>query len=259
MYFDTHAHYDAEQFDSDRDQLLSTFQKENISYVLNPGCDLKTSEIAISISDQHDFFYAAVGIHPSECGIYNTKSTQDDCILHLRDLANHKKVKAIGEIGLDYYWETNPPSEVQEAVFHSQMTLAGECDLPVIIHDRDAHEACLKVVQAHKDVRGVYHCYAGSVEYAKILLDLGYLMSFTGVITYKNARKTLEVLEYLPLESIMLETDSPYLSPVPNRGKRNDSRNLKYIAQVVADIKNISLEECVQVTTENGKRFFNIH
>lgn len=257
MYFDTHAHYDADAFDEDRLTLLASLPESQISYVLNPGCDLPSSKTAISLSEKFPFFYAAVGIHPSECGFMDREEKVSDTIQTLRELAHHEKVKAIGEIGLDFYWETNPPAEVQSMVFHGQMSLAEELNLPVIIHDREAHEACLKVIQSHK-ARGVYHCYSGSVEHAKILLDLGYMMSFTGVITYKNARKTLEVLEYLPMESIMLETDSPYLSPVPMRGKRNDSRNLCYMAQVLADIKGISLEECGRITTENGLRFFDI-
>lgn len=257
MYFDTHAHYDTEQFEEDRFQLLESLPHSQISYVFNPGCDLPSSKTAISLAEKFPFLYAGVGIHPSECGELVSPEQVTEAIAQLRQLAEHPKVKAIGEIGLDYYWDTNPPSEVQEAVFHGQMSLAEELNLPVIIHDREAHEPCLKVIQSH-NTRGVYHCYSGSVEYAKILLDLGYIMSFTGVITYKNARKTLEVLEYLPLDSIMLETDSPYLSPVPKRGKRNDSSNLCYMAQVLADIKGISLEECARITTENGLRFFQI-
>lgn len=254
MFFDTHAHYDAEQFQSDREELLGSLPDFGVSLVLNPGCDLPTSQQAVHFSEKFPHVYSAVGIHPSEVGGLDLNSTIDQ----LKSMGKGEKVMAIGEIGLDYYWEDNPSKEVQHDFFNSQMLLAKELSLPVIIHDREAHGDSLEIVQAHKDVLGVFHCYAGSVEMSKKLLDLGYYLSFTGVVTYKNARKTLEVLEYLPLDRIMLETDSPYLSPVPNRGKRNDSRNLQYIAQVVADIKGISLEECARITMENGKRCFHI-
>lgn len=258
MFFDTHAHYDAEQFDSDRDSLLSSLPSQGVSLVLNPGCDLPSSQFAVDLADKYPYFYAAVGIHPSECGERFDSDTLDDVINQLKNIASHPKVKAIGEIGLDYYWESNPSKEAQHYFFHAQMNLSTDLDLPVIIHDRDAHEDCLEVVKEYPFSRGVYHCYAGSVEYAKILLDLGYMMSFTGVITYKNARKALEVLEYLPLDAIMIETDAPYLTPVPHRGKRNDSSKLCHTAQVIADLKGISLEECARITKENGLKFFNI-
>lgn len=255
MFFDTHAHYDADAFDEDRMELLASLPSQGVDFVLNPGCDIETSKKAISYSEAFPHVYAAVGIHPSECGGFEVSDT----INQLRTLANHEKVKAIGEIGLDFYWEENPSSEVQHAIFHGQMGLAEELKLPVIIHDREAHDPCLKVVQSYKNVTGAYHCYSGSTEYAKILVDMGYMLSFTGVITYKNARKTLEVLEYLPLDRIMLETDAPYLTPVPFRGKRNDSTKLVHTAQVLADLKGISLEECGEITTKNGLKFFGIN
>lgn len=257
MFFDTHAHYDADAFDDDRTALLESMPSHGISYILNPGCDIPSSKTAIALSNQFPFLYSAVGIHPSECGAYDSEEKCVALAEELEELSKHQKVKAIGEIGLDYYWESNPPSLVQERVFHTQMSLAKKVKLPVIIHDREAHQGCYEVVRGY-DVRGVYHCYSGSVEYAKTLLNLGYIFSFTGVVTYKNARKTLEVLEYLPIESIMLETDAPYLPPVPFRGKRNDSSKLTFTAQVLADIKGISLEECGRITTENGLRFFQI-
>ncbi|MFI3249431.1 MAG: TatD family hydrolase [Eubacteriales bacterium] len=253
MFFDTHAHYDDQKFDEDRETLLASLPEQSISLVLNPGCDIETSKIAISLADRFEHVYAGVGIHPSECGGLDLNTT----ISELENLSNHPKVKAIGEIGLDFYWEENPSPEIQEEFFHAQMALAKKLKLPVIIHDREAHKACLDIVQQY-DVSGVYHCYSGGVDHAKILIDRGWMLSFTGVITYKNARKTLEVLDFLPIEHIMLETDSPYLAPVPFRGKRNDSRYLPHIAQVVADCKGISLEECAKITKDNGKRFFHI-
>lgn len=254
MLFDTHAHYDASQFDQDREELLENLPKEGVSYLLNPGCDLESSETAVAFAQKYAHVYAGVGYHPSEVLGVDLEKT----LVKLRELAQNPKVKAIGEIGLDYYWEDNAPKEVQQAFFHGQMSLAEELLLPVIIHDREAHADSLEVVQAHPGLRGVFHCFSGSVEMAKQLLDLGYYLSFTGVITYKNARKTLEVVDYVPLERIMLETDSPYLSPEPRRGRRNDSRNLQYINRCVAERKGISEEECGAITLENSKKFFNI-
>lgn len=254
MFFDTHAHYDAENFGEEAREILASLPAQGVSLVVNPGCDIPSSKAAIAFAQEFPHVYAGVGIHPSDVKDLDLDST----ISTLETLGKEEKVKAIGEIGLDYYWEDNAPKERQKAFFHAQMELSKRLSLPVIIHDREAHQDSLEVVQAHPEVRGVFHCYSGSVEFAKSLLDLGYMLSFTGVITYKNARKTLDVVDFVPLDRIMLETDSPYLTPVPNRGKRNDSRNLQYIAQVVADRKGISLEECGRITTENGKKFFNI-
>lgn len=254
MYFDTHAHYDDGKFDPDRQDLLASLPQNDVSLMVNIGCDLQSSQQSLAFAQAHPHIYAAVGFHPGEVkGV-----AMEENLSKIKAMAQEEKVKAIGEIGLDYHWEDNAPKEEQQRWFHNQMELAEELSLPVIIHDREAHQDSLTVVQSHPKVRGVFHCYSGSVEFAKNLLDLGYMLSFTGVITYKNAKKTREVLEYLPLDRIMLETDAPYLSPEPNRGKRNDSRNLPYIAQTVADIKGISLEECAKITKENGKRFFQI-
>ena len=176
----------------------------------------------------------------------------------LRTLAAHEKVKAIGEIGLDYYWKENPPKDFQKMVFHAQMELAEELGLPVIIHDREAHQDCLEVVKAHPNVKGVYHCYSGSLEDAKVLTKLGWMLSFTGVVTYKNARKSLEVIDWLPLDRMMIETDAPYLTPDPWRGKRNDSAKVYRVAETIAAVKGIDPEETARITLENGKRFFGI-
>ena len=176
----------------------------------------------------------------------------------LRELAGDEKVKAIGEIGLDYYWEQNPPKEFQQRVFRDQMALAEELDLPVIVHDREAHGDSLSIVRAFPRVRGVFHCFSGSAEMAKELVKLGWMISFTGVLTYKNARKAVEAAQAVPLERLMIETDSPYMAPVPHRGKRNDSGYLEHICRRLAEIKGISWEDCARITTENGKRFFAI-
>ncbi len=254
MYFDTHAHYDAQAFAGEGETLLAQLPQEGISYLLNPGCDLESSATALAFAQRFPHVFAAVGFHPSEVG----KVPWEQAVLSLRQWGQEEKVKAIGEIGLDYYWEENPPRDVQQQWFHNQMELAEELSLPVIIHDREAHQDCLSLVQAHPQVGGVFHCYSGSVEMAKQLLDLGYYLSFTGVITFKNARKTLEVVDYVPLDRILLETDSPYLAPEPNRGKRNDARNLPYIAQTIAQRKGISQEDCAEITRKNAFACFHI-
>ena len=253
MYFDTHAHYDSDVFNDDRLEILENLPLNNVSLVLNPGCDLNSSESAVRLAEQFPHVYAAVGVHPSDCTSYS-----DEVEDRFRELARHSKVRAIGEIGLDYYWEDNAPREVQKDVFHRQMKLAQSLALPVIIHDREAHADCLEVVQAYPNVKGVYHCYSGSAEYAKSLLQMGWMLSFTGVITYKNARKSLEVIEAIPMEHIMIETDAPYLTPVPFRGKRNNSGHVHLVCEMIAQVKGISPEECARITLENGKRFFGI-
>ncbi|MGE4277120.1 MAG: TatD family hydrolase [Lawsonibacter sp.] len=251
--FDTHAHYDSGAFNSDRMDVLSAMPQQGVELILNPGCDLASSRTAVDLADAFSFVYAAVGVHPSDCGDW-----QDSVIHELRTLAGHPKVRAVGEIGLDYYWKDNPPRDLQLTVFHRQMELAEELSLPVIIHDREAHHDCLEVVRAHPGVTGVYHCYSGSLEDAKVLVKLGWMISFTGVVTYKNARKALEVIDWLPTDRIMIETDSPYLTPEPFRGKRNDSGYVHLVAETIARVKGLDPEEVARLTLENGKRFFHI-
>ena len=253
MLFDTHAHYDSGAFHADRMEVLASMPEKGVELILNPGCDLETSRTAVALADAFGHVYAAVGVHPSDCETYT-----DEVEEQLRQLAKNSKVKAIGEIGLDYYWKDNAPSEVQKEVFHRQMALAEELGLPVIVHDREAHHDCLEVVKAHPNVKGVYHCYSGSLEDAKILIKLGWMLSFTGVVTYKNARKSLEVIEWLPVDRIMIETDSPYLTPEPFRGKRNDSGHVHLVAETIARVKGMEPDEVAKITLENGKRFFNI-
>ena len=251
--FDTHAHYDSGAFNADRMELLASMPERDVELILNPGCDLESSKTAVSLADAFPYVYAAVGVHPSDCGGWT-----DSHVDRLRELAKHPKVRAIGEIGLDYYWKENPPKDFQKQVFHAQMELAEELSLPVIIHDREAHQDCLGVVKAHPNVKGVYHCYSGSLEDAKTLVKLDWMLSFTGVVTYKNARKSLEVIEWLPMDRIMIETDSPYLTPEPFRGKRNDSSRVHLVAETIARVKGIEAEEAARITLENGKRFFRI-
>ena len=253
MLFDTHAHYDAEQFDQDREAVLGALPSRDVSLVVNPGCDVPSSRKAVELARAWPFLYAAVGYHPENCA---------PCIPVdldiLRELAGDPRVVAIGEIGLDYYWEENPPREHQQQVFRDQMALAKELDLPVIVHDREAHADSLATVKEFPGVRGVFHCYSGSAEMAAELVKLGWMVSFTGVLTYKNARKAVEAAQAVPLERIMIETDSPYMAPVPHRGKRNDSGYVRHICEKLAEIKGISYEECARITLENGKRFFSI-
>ena len=263
MLFDTHAHYDDDWFDADRDALLSSMPEHNVGLILNPGCTVETSETAVRLAETYDFVYAAVGIHPE----YSMGVTAAD-IDRIRELSAHPKVRAIGEIGLDYYWEkrspeTTPPREEQQKLLRAQLELAREVNLPVIIHDREAHEDCLNIVKDFSDLRGVYHCYSGSLEYAKEILALGdWYISFTGVITYGKAKKARRIIENLPIERIMIETDSPYLTPEPERLEkkrvRNSSLFVHRVAEQIAEFKGMTVEEVERITTENGKRFFGI-
>ncbi len=253
MLFDTHAHYDDERFDEDREQVLASLPEKGVGLVLNPGITLETSRMAVEMAHRYAHVYAAVGIHPENC--HNFVPAQ---IEELRALAKAEKVVAIGEIGLDYYWEENPPREVQQEVFRAQLALARELDLPVIVHDREAHGDTLKIVQEFPGVRGEFHCYSGSPEMAQELLKMGWYLGFDGPITYKNARRAPEVVAVTPLDRMLIETDSPYLTPVPYRGKRNDSTYVHLVAEKLAEWKGISVEEMVQATWDNGKRFFGI-
>ena len=253
LIFDTHAHYDDAQFDVDREALLSAMPENGVGLILDPGCDLESSRAAIALAEQYPHIYAAVGYHPENCAPY----TDADLDI-LRRLAQHPKVVAIGEIGLDYYWEQNPPKEFQQAVFRAQLALARELSLPVIVHDRDAHADCLAIVKEFPEVRGVFHCYSGSVEMARELWKLGWYLGLDGPVTYKNARRRVEVAAEVPLERLLLETDSPYMAPVPKRGTRNDSRNIRCIAEKIAEIRNMTADAIIRVSAENGRRLFGI-
>ncbi len=251
--FDTHAHYDAEQFNADLDAILAAMPENGVGLIVNPGCDIPTSRKAVDLAIHFEHIYAAVGYHPESCAPY-----QESDLDILREMAQHPKVVAIGEIGLDYYWEENPPKELQQQVFRAQMALARELKLPVIVHDREAHADSLAMIREFPEVKGVFHCFSGSAEMAKELVKTGWMISFTGVLTYKNARKAVEAAEAVPIESIMIETDAPYMAPVPHRGKRSDSSMVLHICETLAQIKGISVEDCARITTENGKRFFQI-
>ena len=253
MLFDTHAHYDSGAFNADRWEVLASMPEQGVELILNPGCELDSSRTAVSLAEQFPFVYAAVGVHPSDCEGFDAHTVEE-----LRTLAAHPKVKAIGEIGLDYYWKDNAPAQLQKEVFHAQMTLAEELDLPVIVHDREAHGDCLDIVREFPGVRGVFHCYSGSAEMAMELVRLGWMISFTGVLTYKNARRAVEAARAVPLDRLMIETDSPYMAPEPHRGERNHSGYVLHVCERLAELKGIAPEECARATLENGCRFFGI-
>lgn len=252
MYFDTHAHYDDGAFDADRNEVLQRLAAERVDYIINPGCDIESSRKALALSEEYDFLYFAPGIHPEEL-----EGLQENYIDVVAELLSRPKCAAIGEIGLDYYWKDDN-REQQKKIFRSQIELAVEMKMPVIIHDREAHGDSLEIVREYPEARGVFHCFSGSREMAEELLKRGWYLGFDGPVTYKNARKTLEVLEVTPIDRILIETDSPYLSPVPMRGKRNDSSNLVYTVRKIAEVKGESAEKIAELTSENAHRLFNI-
>ena len=253
MYFDTHAHYDDKAFDADRYELLPRLHREaGVELIVDQGCDAESSRAAIDLAERFDFVYAAVGFHPEELNKFSAAGFDT-----IRALAVRPKCVAIGEIGLDYYWDASHKEE-QKALFRRQIELAIELCKPVVIHDREAHGDCLEIIRDYSELCGVFHCFSGSREMAEELLRRGWYLGFDGPVTYKNACKALEVLEICPLDRILIETDSPYLSPAPMRGKRNHSGNLPYIAQKIGEVKNLSGEEIAAITTANGKRLFGI-
>ena len=251
--FDTHAHYDDSRFDGDRDAVLAALPEAGVELVLDPGCDLPSSRAAAALAERYSYVYAAAGIHPENCAGF-----QDADLAALRQLLAQPKVAAIGEIGLDYYWAENPPRDFQQMVFRKQLALAEELDLPVIVHDREAHGDSLSIIREFPAVTGVFHCFSGSPEMAEELLKRGWYLGFDGPITYKNARRAPEVVAITPLERMVVETDAPYLSPVPVRGRRNDSRYLPHVIAKLAEWKGVTPEEMTRITCENGKRLFRL-
>lgn len=249
--FDTHAHYDSNAFRTDRADVLAALPAAGVELVVDPGCDVESSRAALALAEEFPHVYAAAGIHPSDCA-----GAGEAEFAAVRTLCGHEKTVAVGEIGLDYYWKDNPPKEFQQMVFRRQIELALELDLPVIVHDREAHGDSLAIVLEYPELRGVFHCFSGSPEMAKELLKHGWYLGFDGPITYKNAQKAPEVAAVTPLDRIVIETDSPYLTPVPFRGKRNDSRNLPYVIEKLAEWKGVSTEEMTRITWENGLRLF---
>ena len=253
MLFDTHAHYTDEAFDADRDAVIRAVHDSGVGLVMNSSSDEKSSREAVALAEKYDFIYASVGWHPEDAAGFSERSLD-----LIREWVRHPKVRAIGEIGLDYHYEDAAPRELQKEVLERQLQLALELKMPVVIHDREAHGDCMALVRSYPELTGAFHCFSGSAEMAKELLDRGWYLGFTGVITFKNARKALEMLEMCPLDRILIETDCPYMAPVPHRGERNDSRLLPFMAAKVAELKGLTPDEAAHVTTENGKRFFGI-
>lgn len=253
MIFDTHAHMDDRAFEEDREELLSRLPQEGIALLMNPGCSQASSLAAVELTKRYDYLYAAVGSHPDAADEVNEAALE--CYRSL--CRENSKVKAIGEIGLDYHYE-DIPRDIQQRAFRAQMALAREENLPVIVHEREAHEDGMKIVAEFPEVTGVFHCYSGSLEMAKWLIDRGWYIGFGGVLTFKNARKALEVAANIPLERIVLETDCPYMAPEPFRGKRNDPGKLYRVAEKLAQLRGLTAEEVQAVTLENGKKLYRI-
>ena len=251
--FDTHAHYDSDSFDEDRENVIKELKENGVIGVLNCGSDLYGLRKSVELAREFDMFYAAVGIHPENADEFN-----EDVVKEIKEFVKNEKVKAIGEIGLDYYWEENPPREVQKEVFRAQMKLADELNLPVVIHDRDAHKDTLEIMKEFPNVIGVVHCFSGSVEFAKECIKLGYYIGFTGVLTFKNAKKLVDVCREIPAERMLVETDCPFMAPVPFRGKRNKSDYIEYIIDKMSEIRGISGEEMNEILLNNKKRLFKI-
>lgn len=253
MLFDTHAHMDDRAFDADRPELLANLPGQGIGLLVNPGCSLASSRAASELAKQYDYIYCAVGSHPDAADEVDEKVLEE----YRRLVRENPKVKAIGEIGLDYHYE-DIPRDIQQRAFRMQMELARELNLPVIVHEREAHEDGMRIVEEFPEVKGVFHCYSGSAEMAKWLVSRGWYVGFTGVLTFKNARKAVETAQAVPLERIVLETDCPYMSPEPFRGKRNDPSRLYRMAEKLAELRGLTVEEIHTITMENGKRLYSI-
>ncbi|SHE41556.1 TatD family hydrolase [Clostridium fallax] len=251
--FDSHAHYDDESFNEDREFIIKEIQEDGVIGVLNCGASFDGAKNSVKLADKYDFFYAAVGIHPE-----NANELTEDALKQLEVLAKNPKVKAIGEIGLDYYWEENPSKDIQKKVFRKQMQLAEKLGLPVVIHDREAHKDTLDIIKEFPNVKGVIHCFSGSLEFANECIKLGYYIGFTGVVTFKNAKKIIEVAKNIPLDRMLVETDCPYMAPVPNRGKRNQSSYIKYIIEKISEIRELDSIELSKIFIKNTKEFLKI-
>ena len=253
MLFDTHAHMDDHAFDADREELLAGFPAQGVGLVMNPGCSAESSRNVDKLTAQYEYLYGAVGSHPDAADEVNEALLEEYRML----CKQNDKIKAIGEIGLDYHYE-DIPRDIQKQAFRAQMALAKELNLPVIVHEREAHEDGMKIVEEFPEVTGVFHCYSGSAEMAKWLVSRGWYIGFTGVLTFKNARKAVEVAASIPLDRIVLEPDCPYMAPEPFRGKRNDPGKLYRMAEKLAEIRGLTVEEIHRITTENGKRLYRI-
>lgn len=254
MLFDTHAHYDDEKFALDRYDVIEKAYSSGVSYIINAATDIKSCEESLAFAHKYEYVYAAIGIHPHEVG-----KVDENTLSRIGQLAKEDKVVAIGEIGLDYYYDT-APREIQKHWFAQQINLARDLKLPIIVHDRDAHQDSMDILKGNKanEVGGVFHCYSGSVEMAKELLNYNFYISVGGALTFKNAKKLVEVVRWMPMDRLLIETDSPYLTPEPHRGKRNDSSYVRFVAEKVAQIKQLSFEEVAKVTLDNAKKLFRL-
>lgn len=254
MIFETHAHYDDAAFNEDREDLLASLPKHNIEYVVNISSTKETVEKSVSLAESYDYIYAAVGIHPEDSMTMNEES-----LMWLKEKAKHPKVVAVGEIGLDYFWDT-PDRSIQREWFVRQIEMARDLDKPLVIHSRDAANDTFNLLKEAKadEVGGVLHCFGYGVEQARQYLNMGYYLGIGGVVTFTNGKKLKEVVAYAPLEQLVLETDSPYLAPVPNRGKRNSSLNLPYIIKEIANIKGTDYDTVVRITNENARKLYRM-
>ena len=253
MLFDTHAHMDDAAFQEDRQAILEGLPGQGVTLLLNPGCSLETSRNAVKNANAYDYIYAAVGSHPDAALEVNEEVLEEYRTL----VRENPKVRAIGEIGLDYHYEDVPRAR-QKVAFRAQLELARELKLPVIVHDREAHEDCMNLIREFPEVHGVFHCFSGSAEMARQLTALGWYVGFTGVITFKNARRAVEAAGAVPLDRVVIETDCPYMSPEPFRGKRNDPSRVCRMAEKLAEIRGLPVEEIQRITLENGKRLYGI-
>jgi TatD DNase family protein len=255
MLIDTHAHLDSPKFDNDRDEVITRALQAGIDTIVNIGFNRETIPSTMALAEQYPFIYAAIGWHPTDAA--DMKLEED--LAWIEQLCGHPKVVAIGEIGLDYFWDTSP-KELQHTVFREQIRLARRLNKPIVIHNRDAHEDIIRLLKEEKasEVGGIMHCFSGSWETAKQCLDLNFHISFGGPVTFKNARVPKEVLERVPLDRLLLETDAPYLTPHPHRGQRNESAYVRLVAETAAQIKGVSLEEIAIITSENGRRCLGI-
>jgi TatD DNase family protein len=255
VLFDTHAHLNDEKFNEDREAVIARARENGVSYICNIGYNRETIRTSLELARKYDFIYTAIGWHPQDA-----KTMTEEDLEWIEKLAREEeKVVAIGEIGLDYYWDTSP-KDVQQEVFRKQIRLAKKLKLPIIIHDREAHQDILDILREEKaeEVGGIMHCFSGSSEMARQCIDMNFYISLGGPVTFKNAKKPKEVAEMVPLDRLLIETDCPYLTPEPYRGKRNESGYVWYVAEKIAELKNISFEQLAQITTENAKKLFHI-
>lgn len=250
--FDTHAHYDDKAFNNDRYRMIEEVHGLGVEYIINAGSDIKSSKMCIELAEKFEFIYAAVGVHPHEAS-----KAEGNYVDALKEFSKNKKVVAMGEIGLDYHYDFSP-RDIQKRVFIEQINLAKDLELPIIVHDRESHEDTLNILSQQKHNIGVLHCFSGSYEMAKDIINMGFYIGIGGPITFNNARKTIEVVEKIPIEYILCETDCPYLTPAPFRGQRNDSRYVRLVIEKIAEIKNIGYIEAEEILTSNAKRLFKI-